>query len=72
MKLYEEDLIPRAEQSLQSAEAGYMSGDVDFLYLLDGERLLLELKLTFAERKAEVEKRIAAIEAHIGRELVQR
>ena len=70
--LYREDLIPRAEQSLQSAVAGYVTGDVDFLYLLDCERLLLELRITLAERKADVETKIAGIEALVATELVQR
>jgi outer membrane protein TolC len=72
MGLYETDLIPRAEQSLESAQSGFMAGDVDFLNLLDSERLLLELRISLAEKKAEVEKEIAMIEEHIDSELVVR
>lgn len=72
VRLYELDLIPRAEQSLRSAEAGYIAGDVDFLYMLDSERILLELRIALSDRKAEVEKRIADIEAVVGMELVNR
>lgn len=72
MELYREELVPRAEQSLKSAESGYLSGDLDFLYLLESERLLLELRLALAEREAEVEKTIAGMEELVGRELAPR
>jgi outer membrane protein TolC len=70
--LYENDLIPRAQQALESAKAGYMSGEVDFLYLLDSLRLLLELRITLSEKRADVEKMISEIEALVGRDLVER
>jgi outer membrane protein TolC len=72
LHLYTEDLVPRAKASLESALAGYMTGEVDFLSVLDSERLLVELGISLAERKAEVERRIAEIEALVGRELVER
>ncbi len=64
--LYRESLVPRAEQSLSAAEAGYLTGDIDFLSLLDSERMLLELRISLAEKISEVEKHVAELEAAAG------
>lgn len=64
--LYRENLLPRAEQSLRSSEAGYITGEIDFLSLLDSERMLLELRISLAEKVSEVEKRVAELEAAAG------
>jgi len=64
--LYRESLVPRAEQSLRASETGYMTGELDFLSLLDSERMLLELRISLAEKISEVEKRIAELEAAAG------
>jgi len=64
--LYRESLVPRAEQSLRASEAGYITGEVDFLSLLDSERILLELRISLAEKVSEVEKRVAELEAAAG------
>jgi cobalt-zinc-cadmium efflux system outer membrane protein len=64
--LYRESLVPRAEQSLRASEAGYMTGEIDFLSLLDSERMLLELRISLAERISDVEMRIAELEAAAG------
>jgi len=52
LALLTERLLPKANQSLQVAQSGYVSGKVDFLNLLDAERTLLEFRL------AEVEVRV--------------
>jgi cobalt-zinc-cadmium efflux system outer membrane protein len=64
--LYRESLVPRAEQSLKASEAGYITGEVDFLSLLDSERMLLELRISLAEKVSEVEQRVAELEAAAG------
>lgn len=52
LTLLTERLLPKANQSLEVAQSGYVSGKVDFLNLLDAERTLLEF------RRAEVEARV--------------
>jgi cobalt-zinc-cadmium efflux system outer membrane protein len=69
VSLYRDELLPRAEQALAASEGAYRTGEIDFLSLLDSERLLLGLKITLAERRAEVEIRIAELETVVGREL---
>ena len=64
--LYRESLVPRAEQSLSAAEAGYLTGEIDFLSLLDSERMLLELRISLAEKISEVERHVAELEAAAG------
>jgi cobalt-zinc-cadmium efflux system outer membrane protein len=60
--LYRDSLVPRAEQSLRASETGYMTGELDFLSLLDSERMLLELRISLAEKISEVETRVAQLE----------
>ncbi len=46
-RLYDEVLIPQAEESLASSEAAYTTGRQDFLDLLDAERVLFQVRLTY-------------------------
>ncbi len=43
--LYTDSLIPKAEESLEVALQSYQSGTVDFMNVIDQQRLLLELSL---------------------------
>ncbi|MEO7797732.1 MAG: TolC family protein [Opitutaceae bacterium] len=53
-------LLPKAQQSLEVARSGYVSGKVDFLNLLDAERTLLEFQ--FSEIDARVQRELALAE----------
>ena len=55
--LLQEQLIPKAQRSLEIARSAYLSGKTDFFNLLDAERSLLEFRL-------------AEIDARTQRELV--
>lgn len=46
-RLYDEVIIPQAEESLASAEAAYTTNKLSFLDLLDAERVLFESRLTY-------------------------
>ena len=48
ISLFNNTLIPQAQQSLQSAEAAYSTGGLGVLDLLDSERVLLEVRLGLA------------------------
>jgi outer membrane protein TolC len=69
VELYKAVLIPQAEQSMKSAEAGYISGIVSFLDLLDAERILLRIQFDYWKVYADYLKRIADIERAVGVEL---
>jgi outer membrane protein TolC len=42
--LYEQAIVPAAEKNVESARAGYTSGNVDFLRLIDARRQLIALR----------------------------
>lgn len=69
--LYQNVLLPQAEQSLRSAEAGYITGIVDFLDLLDADRVLLRIQYGYWKAYADYFKRIADAERAVGKELAE-
>ncbi len=69
VKLYRNSIIPQAEQSLKAAEIGYQSGNVDFLNLIDSQRVLLDFKLAFYRAVADFGVNLAGLERVVGVEL---
>jgi cobalt-zinc-cadmium efflux system outer membrane protein len=59
--LLREQLLPLARQSLDVARAGYLSGKVDFLNLLDAQQTLLEFRLSEVEAGAQRELALAEL-----------
>lgn len=51
--LYQNGLIPKAEQTLEVSRQGYESGQLDFINLIDAERQLLEFELNLARAQAD-------------------
>lgn len=66
VKLYQNVLLTQAEQSLRSAEAGYINGIVNFLDLLDAERVLLKIQFGYWKAYADYLKHIADVERAVG------
>ncbi len=71
LDLYEQGLIAQAESSLQSALASYRTGKLDFLNLLDAERMLLNLNLGYVKEQTSYRKQLAALERSVGGQLPQ-
>lgn len=69
VKLYRDSIIPQAEQSLKAAEIGYQAGQVDFLNLIDSQRVLLDFNLAFYRAVADFGINIAELERVVGVEL---
>ncbi len=69
--LYEHSLIPQAEQALRSAEVAYIAGKTDFLSILDGERMVFQLKTAFAKLTADRGKSLARLERVVGNEILE-
>lgn len=66
VELYDSRILPAAEANVRSAEAGYRSGQVDFLRLVSAERGLIELSERRIEAVAALHIRLAALERAMG------
>jgi outer membrane protein TolC len=66
LQLYEQGLLIQAESSLESATSAYKTGKLDFLNLLDAERMLLQLRLAYIGEQASHFKQFAALERAVG------
>ncbi len=64
-----DQLIPIATQTVESAEASYAAGRVDFLMVLDSVRELRMHHLDRAIHLAQYEQRLAALERAVGADL---
>ncbi len=69
VSLYRDSIIPQAEQSLKAAEIGYQAGKVDFLNLIDSQRVLLDFNLAFYRAVADFGINVAKLERVVGVEL---
>ncbi len=69
LDLYEQGLLIQAESSLESAMASYRTGRLDFLNLLDAERMLLNLNLGYVKEQSNYQKQVAAMERTVGGQL---
>ncbi len=65
--LYEETLIPKAEESLGSTESSFESGGSDFLDLIDAERVYLEFQLARERARADRVRAEAELDRLLGR-----
>ena len=66
VRLYEEKILPAAQRSLDSAQANYTSGNLDFLRLLDAERQLNTQREMYYQAIAEYHRRLAELERAVG------
>ncbi|MEE9369219.1 MAG: TolC family protein [Pontiella sp.] len=53
INLYKESLIPKSLQSLEVSRTGYESGQLEFINLIDAERLLLEFELSYERARTD-------------------
>jgi outer membrane protein TolC len=60
LTLLQEQLIPKAQKSLEIARSGYLSGQIDFFNLMDAQRVLLQFRLS--EVQDRTERELAAAE----------
>ncbi len=66
-RLYDELLIPQAEESLGSSEAAYTTNRQSFLDLLDAERVLFQVRLTYHRLLSDYWIALADLEQTIAR-----
>ena len=62
-------LLPQAELSFKSALAGYETGKVDFMTLIEAQKQIRQARLNQIKAQAEAQIRLADIEKLLGEEL---
>ncbi len=68
-KLFRTAILPQAQQSLESAMAGYQVDKVDFLTLLNNQVTLFNFEIDYYRHVTEHEKQMAELEAVVGKRL---
>jgi cobalt-zinc-cadmium efflux system outer membrane protein len=69
IRLYRDTLIPKGKELLQSSEAAYRAGTIDFLSLLDAQRMLLDYYLSYQRALADNRQKLAELEMLTGPKL---
>lgn len=66
LTLFEEDILPKARQTLDVSSRAYNVGEVDFLQLVDNWRQLLRYELTYRRLEANLRQSLAELERVVG------
>lgn len=72
LKLYGDVLVPKAEELVGASEAAYIAGTIDFLSLINAQRMLLQYQLQQKRAYADRMQRLAELESLAGMELPKR
>lgn len=67
LDLYKTELIPQSEARFSASEAGYRTGKVDFMDLLESERFLLNARVMAAMAEGTLGMQAARLERAIGK-----
>ena len=67
--LFQDNVIPQAEQSVTSAQTGYQTDQVDFLDLLDSQRQLVDFRLEYFRALTLQNQEVARLEQVLGSDL---
>ena len=67
--LYRDTLVPKAAESVKTAEAAFRAGRAGFLDVIDSQRILLEFGLAAERALAGKAQRLAELEMILGREI---
>ncbi len=69
MRLYGDVLVSKAEELVQASETAYQAGTIDFLSLIDAQRMLLKYELDYERAVTNNQQKLAELEMLIGMEL---
>ncbi|MFH1772028.1 MAG: TolC family protein [Candidatus Omnitrophota bacterium] len=64
--LYKDALLPKAAQALNATQSGYEGGGVDFLSLIDAQRVLLNFQSAYYRQNANFYQRLAELKSLLG------
>ncbi|UCG92930.1 MAG: TolC family protein [candidate division WOR-3 bacterium] len=70
--LYQNSILPQAEANLNSALTAYESNRIDFLSLLESEKVLIQSELDYYRAQAELSVAFADLEEAVGIDLNER
>ena len=66
VKLYDEALVPRAQELIAASEAAYLAGTIDFLNLISAQQELLQFRLERERFWADQQQKLAEVEMLVG------
>lgn len=66
LKLFREDILPKARHTLEVSSSAYNVGEVDFLTLIDNWRQLLRYEVTYHRIEASLRQVLAELERVVG------
>jgi outer membrane protein TolC len=66
LQLFQDRIVPAAEQNVESARAGYEAGKVDFLRLIEAQRQLITLREEHVETISNFHRRLAELERAVA------
>jgi len=67
--LYGDVLISKAQELVQASETAYQAGALDFLSLIDAQRMLLKYELDYERAVTNKQQKLAELEMLVGAEL---
>jgi len=67
--LYGDVLVSKAEELVQASETAYQAGTIDFLSLIDAQRMLLKYELDYERAVTNNQQKLAEMEMLVGTEL---
>lgn len=70
INLYQTNLIPILEGSINSSLTAFRSGESDFMMLLDSERMLIETKMGYYKALVDYNMNLADLERALGLDLI--
>jgi outer membrane protein TolC len=66
------DIIPKAEQLVKVSETAYKTGTIDFLSLIESQRMLLQYNLDYQRTLTDNQQKLAELEMLVGSEIGQK
>lgn len=69
LEMYQNGILPQAQEGLESSRIAYQSGKVDLLNIIDSERTLKDLQMNYYETFVQFKERISELEKITGKEL---
>ena len=66
VRLFEEDIIPKAEQTLEVSQGAYRVDEVDFLTLIDNWQQLLRFQVSYHRIESQLQQTLARLERVVG------